>query len=170
MWFLFLYILGFSASRVPAEGALGLNAAPEDGEEEEEEEEEKDGELTEEARARRTRREAHWRSMFNIRLQDNRERKYESELLLEAAENLGGLLREQVTLPPDRGGCHESLDRYPSRRPSPGGDVCFQWVHLVRGGRSNQRREDTAVPRASVGPGTARARADVASPIGLSKA
>ena len=97
-----LVYLGFSASRVPAEGALGLNAAPEDGEEEEEEEEEKDGELTEEARARRTRREAHWRSMFNIRLQDNRERKYESELLLEAAENLGGLLREQVTLPPDR--------------------------------------------------------------------
>ncbi len=28
--------VGFSASRVPAEGALGLNVAPEDGEEEEE--------------------------------------------------------------------------------------------------------------------------------------
>jgi hypothetical protein len=32
--------VGFSASRVPAEGALGLNAAPEDGEEEEQRREE----------------------------------------------------------------------------------------------------------------------------------
>ena len=32
--------VGFSASRVPAEGALGRNVAPEDGDEEEEEEEE----------------------------------------------------------------------------------------------------------------------------------
>ena len=54
----------------------------------------------EEARERRMRKEAQWRSMFNITVKPNRERKYEFERLNEAAVLVAETcLRVRVTLP-----------------------------------------------------------------------
>ena len=62
---------------------------------------EEDEELSDEALARRARREAHWRSMFNISLGSDRARKYGTELLLEAADRLAAeYLHQKVSLPP----------------------------------------------------------------------